>query len=88
MEELVAEYEAGAITGYELGMQCLHMLDPESPSLVLAKLPMEVQEEILSYARRYDPRRVRAPIGYSPPAGDQVKAAAKWIETRKREQTL
>jgi hypothetical protein len=70
--------ESGSITGYQVMMDFLQMLDPESPDLVLSELPEEVLDEMLSYARRYDPRRPRS-TKFVPPAPDQVRAAEEWI---------
>ena len=48
-------YENGSITGYQVMMDCLQMLDPANPDLVLSDLPEEILDEMLAYARRYDP---------------------------------
>ena len=40
IETLVAMYEKGAITADHLVVQCLHMIDPNDPGLVLAGLPL------------------------------------------------
>jgi hypothetical protein len=78
LHELLAMYEEGAITGYQVMVDCLHKLDPDEPDLVLGLLPDEILEEMLAYARRYDPHRSRSapPV---PPAEDQVRAAERWI---------
>ncbi len=75
---LIEMYESGSITGYQLMMDCLHMLDPNKPELVLAELPGEVLDEILAYARRYDPSLPRSAT-LIPPAEDQVRTAERWI---------
>ena len=75
---LIEMYEGGSITGYQVMMDCLQMLDPESPDLVLSELPEEILDEMLAYARRYDPRRPRS-TRLIPPAEDQVRAAERWI---------
>ena len=82
--ELIEMYEYGAITGYQVMMDCLYMLDPHHPDLVLSHLPEEILEEMSAYAERYDPSRMRSNAGL-PPAVDQVRAAQRWIEERKRE---
>jgi hypothetical protein len=83
--KLIEMYRAGAITGYQLMMDCLHMLDPNHPELVLNRLPGEVLEEMLDYTRRYDPSCMRSNAGL-PPALDQVQAAQRWIEELRRQQ--
>lgn len=85
LDELIEMYEDGAITGYQVMMDCLHMLDPYHPGLVLGQLPDEVLREMLEYANRYDPSCMRSIAGL-PPAVDQVRAAQRWIEenTRKK----
>ena len=77
--QLIEMYKEGAITGYQVMIQCLHMLDPQEPQLVLSHLPDEIHEEMLEYAKRYNPRRPRSdsPI---PPAEDQVRSAERWIQ--------
>jgi hypothetical protein len=71
-------YQEGAITGYQLMIDCLHMVDPQSPGLALGDLPAEIHAKILEYAARYDPRRVD-PTNRILPTTDQVHAAAGWI---------
>ncbi|HEX4128532.1 MAG TPA: hypothetical protein VHZ24_00730 [Pirellulales bacterium] len=87
METHVALYRSGAITSYQLVVDCLHMLDPAHPEHVLAGLPPEIYEEMLDYARRYDPTR-QAPKERLMPALDQVHAATTWIERQKSTQRL
>jgi hypothetical protein len=60
LEKLVKMYEAGAITGYQVIMGCLHRLDPEDPGPILSTLPDEILEEMVAYAQRYDPRGRRS----------------------------
>jgi hypothetical protein len=81
--ELVEMYEEGVITAYQAAMDCLHMLDPVDPGVVLSGLPCKIVDEMLEYARRYDPSRIqsrRRPF----PAGDQVRSAQNWIESRRK----
>ena len=52
IKRLIEMYESGSITGYQLMMDCLQMLDPDNPGLVLADLPEESLDEMLKYARR------------------------------------
>jgi hypothetical protein len=77
-------YRSGAITGYQVMMDCLHMLDPHHPELVLSRLPEEIVDEMFDYARRDDPSRMCSNSGL-PPALDQVKAVVRWIEDTRRE---
>ncbi len=82
IRRLIEMYESGSITGYQVMMDCLQMLDPDDPDLVLSELPEVLLNEMLNYARRYDPRR---PCSESlmPPAEDQVRAAESWICTHR-----
>jgi hypothetical protein len=82
IERLIEMYESGSITGYQVMMDCLQMLDPANPDLVLSELPEEILDEMLSYARRYDPRRPRS-ASLIPPAEDQVRTAERWISARR-----
>lgn len=47
---LVAAYRKGAITADHLVVQCLHMVDPEAPGLVLDPLPDELIVRTLEFA--------------------------------------
>ena len=76
VHELIEMYRDGAITGYQVMLDCLHMLDPDHPDLVLNHLPEEILEEMLEYAHRYDPSCMRSNAGL-PPALDQVSAAQR-----------
>jgi hypothetical protein len=80
MATLIKAYKAGKITRYQIMMECLHMIDPQHPELVLEPLPPEVHDEILDYASRYDPKKP-APKErlVLMPAADQVDAARSWI---------
>jgi hypothetical protein len=82
LKNLVKMYEDGVLSGYQLMMDCLHMLDPHSPGLVLDHLPDEVLEEMLQYAGRFDPHR-RRPESPVPPTEDQVKSAERWIQSHR-----
>lgn len=84
LDELLEMYQDGAITGYQVVMDCLHRLDPQQPDLVLSHLPEEILEEMLDYAHRYDPSCMRSNAGL-PPAVDQVRTAQRWIEKKRRQ---
>jgi hypothetical protein len=84
ISKLVALYENGDITADHLAVECLHMLDPANPAVVLATLPGTVLQQVLEYARNYRPGQMRANYGVQP-AADQVGAAKKWIETKGRQ---
>jgi hypothetical protein len=81
LNELLEMYRDGAITGYQIMIDCLHRLDPEEPEVILGHLPDEVLDEMLAYARRYEASRMRS-ISGPPPTEEQVSAARKWIEQR------
>jgi hypothetical protein len=78
IRRLIEMYESGSITGYQVMMDCLQMLDPGNPDLVLSELPEEILDEMLAYARRYDPRRPHSTT-FIPPTEDQVRTAERWI---------
>jgi hypothetical protein len=84
MEKLLSMYETGAITADHLAVECLNMLDPANPNLVLAALPDSVLQRVLKYAREYRPGQMRTNYGIQP-AVDQVGAAKKWIESKDRQ---
>lgn len=86
VDELLDMYRGGAITGYQVVVDCLQMLDPKNPEPVLGHLPAEVLEDMWNYTCRYDPARMRSSDGVLPGI-DQVKAAQKWIEDRSRQST-
>jgi hypothetical protein len=74
-------YEKGAITGDHLVAQCIHMIDPDDPGLVLSDLPNSISDRMLEYIRRYKPDRMISNYGILP-ATDQIEAAKIWIEDR------
>jgi hypothetical protein len=76
---LVSMYEKGAITADHLVAQCIHMIDPDDPGLVLSDLPNSILDRMLVYTRRYQPDRMISTYGVLP-APDQVEAAKNWIE--------
>ncbi|WP_165225421.1 hypothetical protein [Aquisphaera insulae] len=82
IRRLIEMYENGAITGYQAMMDCLQSLDPANPGLVLSELPEEILDEMLAYARRYDPRLPRSATMLLP-AEDQVRAAERWINAHR-----
>lgn len=81
IEKLVEMYQRGAITADHLVVECLHMVDPRHPELVLGVLPSAVLERMFKYVREYRPEGMRTNYGL-PAAEDQVKAAKSWIESR------
>jgi hypothetical protein len=81
---LVSMYEKGAITADHLAVQCIHMIDPEDPGLVLGDLPDSLLDRVLTYAREYQPGRMLSTYGPLPTT-DQVEAARAWIEARRRD---
>ncbi len=78
IKTLIEMYESGSITGYQVMIDCLRMLEPDDPDLVLSDLPQEVLDEMLDYARHYDPRRPHSAL-LAPPAEEQVRTAELWI---------
>jgi len=72
-------YEKGAITADHLVAQCINMIDPDDPGLVLSDLPKSILDRMLEYTRRYQPGRMVSNYGILP-ATDQVEAAKNWIE--------
>jgi hypothetical protein len=72
-------YHKGAITADHLVVQCLRMIDPANPALVLDALPHEILMRVLDFARQYRPNGMVTNYGVLP-AVDQVEAAKKWIE--------
>ena len=81
--QLLAMYREGAITGYQVMMDCLHMLEPANADPILSRLPEEILQEMLEYCRRYDPSRMCSNSG-PPPTVDQVRVGLRWIEERSR----
>ena len=76
---LVSMYEKGAITADHLAAQCIHMIDPEDPGLVLSDVPNPILDRMLAYTKRYQPDHMVSTYGVLP-APDQVEAAKSWIE--------
>ena len=59
--------------------ECIKLVDPDDPGLVLSDLPNSVLDTILGYAQRFKPNRMVSNYGVLP-AADQVDAARSWIE--------
>jgi hypothetical protein len=84
IKRLAALYEDGSLTGYQVMMDGLRILDPDDPAVVLSELPEEILDEMLDYARGYDSRRPHS-SAFPAPAEDQVRAAERWIRARRTE---
>src|SRR5947208_1632341 len=82
MKKLVDLYNSGAITADHLAVECLHMLDPANPDLVLGALPESIPTKILAYAQEYQTGRMRSNYGTLPTV-DQVEAAKCWITSKR-----
>lgn len=82
IRELVEMYDAGTITAHHLAVQCVHLLDPDEPELVLGQLPDDILAAIQDFADSYDSRSMRTNYGVIP-ASDQVFAATNWIREKK-----
>lgn len=80
-------YNKGAITADHLVVQCLLVLDPRHPELVLGSLPSTILERMLRYVRDHRPGNMRANYGPQP-AADQVEAARRWLESKANELRL
>ncbi len=78
-QALVAMYRKGALTAHHLAVQCLQMIDPDNPTLILDVLPREIHAEMLEFARHYRPDDMVTNDGLIP-TENQVEAARTWIE--------
>jgi hypothetical protein len=78
LTSLVSMYEKGAITADHLVAQCIQMIDPEDPGMVLNDLPNPILDRMLGYALRYQRDHMVSTYGVLPTA-DQVEAARSWI---------
>ena len=76
---LLSMYEKGAITLDHLVAECIQLIDPDDPGVVLGDLPDSILDRMLIYARRYQPDRMVSNYGTLPTA-EQVQAAQNWIE--------
>lgn len=81
MDELIAAYLEGEISDHEFATDCLHMIDPKEPELVLAPIPDNIYVTIVDYACDYDPTKAK-PKNRIVPTYDQVDAAARWVKDR------
>jgi hypothetical protein len=78
MQQLVGRYTAGAITGQHLFVECLRMLDPANPGVVLAALPSRLLNDFARFVDDCQPGAMVTTHGLLPSA-DQVHAATKWL---------
>lgn len=79
IQSLVEKYRTGIMTDDHLVVECLHMLDPENPGLVLGSLPDNILLRMLRFATDYSPGRMVTNYGVVP-GHDQVLAARHWIQ--------
>jgi hypothetical protein len=83
INSLVRMYRKGAITADHLLVECLHMIDPQDPALVLGVLPDGILVRMLDFARGYRPNGMVTNYEVLP-AKDQVEAARRWIESARK----
>ena len=83
IKELVRIYDAMGISAHQLILESLHMIDPEHPELVMCDLPQGLWEQILEFADAYLTEGMETTYRILP-ARDQVEAAKRWIEERRR----
>ena len=81
IEKLVATYKKGAITPEQMVVQCLHMIDPEAPDLVLRQLPDDLFDRVIDFTKRYHQSMIST-HGILP-TSDQIDSARRWLD-RKR----
>src|SRR4051794_27499797 len=79
VESLIATHEEGAITAEHLVVQCLNLIDPADPSLVLDALPGKILVRMLEFVEKYRPGQMGSNYGVLPSV-DQVESARRWIE--------
>lgn len=79
MEALVEKNRLGKISDDHLVLECLHMVDPEEPALVLNSIPENILDRMLGFANEYLQGRMPTSPGLLP-TQDQVLAAKDWIE--------
>jgi len=76
---LVEKYQLGMISDEHLVVECLHMVDPDNPGLVLSDMPDKILSRIIRFASEYENGTMVTNYGLLP-AQDQVLAAKQWIE--------
>jgi hypothetical protein len=77
---LVAKFNQGQITAGHLAVECLHILDPREPEVVLGGLPPVILREMRQFIADYRPDKMITNYGVLP-AVDQVEAVRRWIES-------
>lgn len=78
IQKLVGRYLAGAITGQELFVRCLLMLEPVDPDLVLTAIPQHLLDEFAQFVDEYRPGAMVTTYG-ALPTSDHVASAARWL---------
>jgi hypothetical protein len=79
INQLLQRYETGVITADELAVECLHMIDPANPGLVLSALPTLVLGRVRQLTVEWRKNGMVTNFGILP-TEDQVAAAKQWIE--------
>ena len=76
--KLVQKYRRGQLTASHVAVQCLHMIDPMHPALVLEELPPAILKRMERFVTEYQQGKMVTNYGVLP-AVDQVEAARVWI---------
>ena len=77
--ELVAKYAKGMITADHLAIDCVTMIDPESPGLVLNNVPEPILSRIIGFAEKSRSGPMLSNYGTVPTFG-QFAAVRRWVE--------
>lgn len=81
VRQLVARYKSGTITGHELVVDCLNMLDLNNPSVSLEQLPLDTLPKLREFLEGYCPGEMISVHGGAIPTPDQVLAAKRWLSS-------
>jgi hypothetical protein len=84
MNDFIEMYKKGAITADHLVLECLHLIDPANPEVVLRSLPRDIISRIVKLAAHYQRDRMITNYG-NLPTDEQVAAAAEWIRRARPE---
>ena len=83
VRQLVGLYESGAITGHELVVDSICLIDSDEASETLGILPPDTHAEFGEFVDTYRPGQMRSLHRGPIPEPDQVRVARRWLANQR-----